>query len=300
MQTVGRFLSLGAGLQSSTLVEMIVEGDLPRVDAVLFADTKDEPKYVYQQVEYLRTRLATIDIPLVIVERPTLGLIGDIKQALTRIASMPLYTLNSKTGKRGILRRQCTREYKIDPFNQEIKGYLLEMGHARQDIKERIYVHRDVQVECWYGISIDEKYRMVAKDKQAWKKVVYPLADKMMSKGSCIRYLRERGLPIARKSSCKHCPYHDDAYWLEFSTNEPLEFEAVCQFDDWLRSDESLGTYFRRAVYSLCFLHSSLQPLREVDFAARIKARLAGKNPFQLELFTGATCATDGGASCMS
>jgi hypothetical protein len=56
-ETVASFLHLGAGVQSSTIVEMIVEGDLPPVDAVIFADTGNEPKWVYEQVDYLKSRL---------------------------------------------------------------------------------------------------------------------------------------------------------------------------------------------------------------------------------------------------
>jgi hypothetical protein len=65
-QKVARFLHLGAGVQSSTLVEMVVEGELEPVDYVLFADTGDEPPWVYKQVVYLTNRLSTVNIPLII------------------------------------------------------------------------------------------------------------------------------------------------------------------------------------------------------------------------------------------
>ena len=38
-----RFLSLGAGVQSSTLALMIAHGEVPMVDAGIFADTQAEP-----------------------------------------------------------------------------------------------------------------------------------------------------------------------------------------------------------------------------------------------------------------
>ena len=41
-----RILSLGAGVQSSTLALMIEKGEIPMVDAAIFADVGAEPKKV--------------------------------------------------------------------------------------------------------------------------------------------------------------------------------------------------------------------------------------------------------------
>jgi hypothetical protein len=45
-----RLLSLGAGVQSTTLLLMSVYGDLPKLDAAIFADTGWEPKRVYEHL----------------------------------------------------------------------------------------------------------------------------------------------------------------------------------------------------------------------------------------------------------
>ena len=47
-----RVLSLGAGVQSSTVALMIEYGELPMVDCAIFADTQNEPKYVYDSCAY--------------------------------------------------------------------------------------------------------------------------------------------------------------------------------------------------------------------------------------------------------
>ena len=49
-----RILSLGAGVQSSTLALMIEKGEIPMVDAAIFADVKGEPKAVTDWLEYLK------------------------------------------------------------------------------------------------------------------------------------------------------------------------------------------------------------------------------------------------------
>ncbi len=60
-----RYLGLGAGIQSSAIVEMMVLGILPKVDLAVFSDLEDVPSYVYQQLTYLEGRLQQIGVPLV-------------------------------------------------------------------------------------------------------------------------------------------------------------------------------------------------------------------------------------------
>ena len=48
-----RILSLGAGVQSSTLALMIEKGLIPKVDAAIFSDTMGEPVAVYDFLKML-------------------------------------------------------------------------------------------------------------------------------------------------------------------------------------------------------------------------------------------------------
>ena len=52
-----RILSLGAGVQSSTLALKIKHGEIPMVDAAIFADVKGEPKAVYTWLDWLEKQL---------------------------------------------------------------------------------------------------------------------------------------------------------------------------------------------------------------------------------------------------
>ena len=52
-----RILSLGAGVQSSTLALMIEKGQVPMVDAAVFSDTFGEPKAVYEWLEWLKKKI---------------------------------------------------------------------------------------------------------------------------------------------------------------------------------------------------------------------------------------------------
>ena len=58
-----RVLSLGAGVQSSTLALMIHKGEIPMVDCAIFADTQAEPPKVYEWLEFIKK---TVSYPVCI------------------------------------------------------------------------------------------------------------------------------------------------------------------------------------------------------------------------------------------
>jgi hypothetical protein len=266
-QCAGRFLHLGAGVQSSALVEMVVAGELEAVDAVLFADTGDEPPWVYRQVWYLAERLATVGIPLVVNMKSVHGLRADSMADASRFVSMPLYTKDPEAGNIGQMRRQCTKEYKIQPNHDWLLDWLMRHHHARcitTKTGPRRIVNRTVYIESWYGISLDEWDRAGQRG-PTWQRAVYPLIERRMHRTDCVRWLRANGLPVPKKSSCIVCPFHDTAYWLDLHLNYPDLFDEACAYDDWLRTPDAqrkLVRNMRQPVY----LHPSCVPLREVNF----------------------------------
>ena len=117
-----KILSLGAGVQSSTLALMIVKGELPMVDAAIFADTMGEPKAVYEWLVWLEKQL---NFPLYKVSK------GDLRKNIInavngtyKFMSVPFYTKNPITNKKGLLFRQCTADYKILPVNKKVRELL--------------------------------------------------------------------------------------------------------------------------------------------------------------------------------
>ena len=59
-----RCLSLGAGIQSSTVLLLACEGVIPRFDVALFADTGWEPKAVYEHLDWLEDKATQGGIPI--------------------------------------------------------------------------------------------------------------------------------------------------------------------------------------------------------------------------------------------
>ena len=59
-----RVLSLGAGVQSSTVLLMMINGEIKPADVCIFADTGNEPKEVYEHLNRLKV-MSTIPIHVV-------------------------------------------------------------------------------------------------------------------------------------------------------------------------------------------------------------------------------------------
>ncbi len=106
-----RVLSLGAGVQSTTIALMIEKGELPMVEGAVFSDTGGEPKDVYDHLAWLEKQLS---YPVYNVQWRNLKQdILDAANGKLKKFTVPFYTLDKKTNKRGSLLRLCTRDYKV-------------------------------------------------------------------------------------------------------------------------------------------------------------------------------------------
>jgi hypothetical protein len=247
-----RYLSLGAGVQSTAVLAMSVLGlkGCPKADCAIFADTGDEPDWTYAHLALLEKWAAERGFP---IHRCTHGKLSDsyLDGAIAgrkRFAAIPAWTAG-ENGRGAPLRRQCTREYKIDPIERTVRKLL---GVPRVD-------SRKLRVGCLLGISLDEIER-VRDSRTPWIENEYPLIAARMTRNDCIALIREVGLPTPRKSSCVMCPYHSDAYWRDLKTNFPEEWEKAVKFDEAIRDASKSGA--RNPI----FLHRSLRPLRSLDF----------------------------------
>src|SRR5688572_9056762 len=87
--TTTRVLSLGAGVQSTAILLMSIDGHLPPIEHAIFADTGWEPGAVYEHLGLLSIEMAEADIAL---HRVTVGNIrADALDPDHRFASMPLF-----------------------------------------------------------------------------------------------------------------------------------------------------------------------------------------------------------------
>lgn len=240
-------LSLGAGVQSSTLLMMADAGEFPaKPDFAIFADTGAEPAEVH---EYLRYLQATCSIPIVTVQE------GDYEAHLLeredndRLVSGPFHA------DRGLLPRQCTYDYKIKPIRQYLAQHLEALNLKKEP----------GSVDMWLGISWDEIQRVKPANVQ-WITHHWPLVDKRMTRTDCSVWMKQNGHPAPPRSACVFCPLMSDERRAEQKENQPVEFERACRVDEKIRHLPKLQ--------ATAYVHRSHNPLREVDFVRASRDQL--------------------------
>jgi hypothetical protein len=249
-------LSLGAGVQSSTVLLMSCVGALPKLDGVVFADTGWEPSAVYLHLAWLEKEAAQCGIPVYRVSKGNIkkdALVSQVRGHVgdgARAASMPYFVRVEGHDKEGMIRRQCTREYKVEPIRKKLRELL---GYTpRQIIPIGV-------VELWFGISRDEMRRARLSDTR-WIVHRYPLIfDVPMTRQQCHQWLAAHHFPQPPRSACLGCPFHADGEWRQMRDARPEEFAEACDFDEKIRQ--------RPDVRGHVYLHRSCQPLRDVDLS---------------------------------
>lgn len=251
-----RVLNLGAGAGSAPIVYMALMGEVA-YDCAIFADTQDEPAWVYRQLAWLERQGGP---PIHRVSG------GDLMKNLRvgknnnggRFVSIPAFT-RLDNGEVAMTRRQCTREYKIEPVEQFIRRELL-------GLKPRQRIPSNVTVTQLFGFSVDEAglaARMRKQEGSRWK-FEFPLIEAGMRKGECYRIMDQwcKEFPWMW-SSCRSCPFHSDRQWRQLRELSPDDFENACRNDESLREH---GNVVNRNMDSPMYIHRSCVPLRDVDF----------------------------------
>lgn len=239
-----RFLSLGAGVQSSTLALMIAHGEIEPVEAAIFADTGWEPRHVYEWLNWLEEQLP---FPVYRVQHGNLRTDTLAKKEGARVASVPWHMM-MPNGNRAMARRQCTMEYKVQPITRKTRELV---GLApRQRAK-------GVLCEMLIGISTDEALRMKPSH-EAWKKHRWPLIERSMSRNDCLRWMERKGYPLPPKSSCIGCPFHSDHEWRLIKA-DPISWADALEVDAAIRKQPG--------IKGQQFMHRSCVPLDQVDLS---------------------------------
>lgn len=250
------YLSLGAGWQSTALLVLAcTDPRVPKPDVAIFADTGDEPPWVYEAVGRLTVWAASYGVPVHVASHKSGESLSDWvvgrRKRGKRFVSVPIYTASPNGGREGMLRRQCTREFKLEPIHQEVRTVL---GYKpRQRVKER--------VRALLGISRDEAIRMKP-SRLKWITNSFPLIDLDIRRTDCREIVTSVGLPPPQKSACVYCPYHSDTYWSWMKHEHPDVFSGAVAFDHAIRDMTMAGRE------QPGYVHRSCQPLDQVDFSA--------------------------------
>lgn len=237
-------ISLGAGVQSSTMALMAAHGEItPMPKCAIFADTQDEPKQVYSWLDKLEKLLP---FP---IQRVTAGNLGDHvtkpyfskKNQKITAYSIPAFTKNPN-GSQGHMTRQCTTDYKVNPIDREITRQMRDSG-VKTCIK-------------WIGISLDEIHRMKP-SRRSTAEHRWPLIENRIRRHDCLLWMEKMGYPEPPRSACIYCPYHSDSEWRRLTKEE---FQSAVEFE---KKFQKAHEHFE----GIPFLHRQMVPLDQVDFS---------------------------------
>ena len=247
-------ISLGAGVQSSTMALMAAHGEItPMPKCAIFADTQAEPQTVYKWLNWLEKELP---FP---VHRVTAGNLMDdsVKIRTSKVSgkrymkgAIPAFVKKPDGGK-GLLGRQCTADYKIAVLTRKTRT----LCDWRRGEKRLL-------VNLWMGISYDEIIRM-KQSREAWIEHSWPLINLKMRRTDCLQWMASNGYPEPPRSACVFCPFHSDAEWMRLKTKEPAEFNLAVEYEKRLHEAASN----QEVLLGTPFLHDSCVPLDQVDFS---------------------------------
>jgi len=141
-------------------------------------------------------------------------------------------------------------EYKIEPITRKLRE-LVGLAHGER-------AGNEVLVTQYMGISYDESLRMKpSRDK--WIEHKWPLVDMGMRRLDCLRWMEKCGYPKPSRSACTFCPYHSDEEWRSLK-ERPADWASAVEIDELIRNGV-------RGTTEKLYLHRSLKPLAEIDFA---------------------------------
>ena len=215
-------LSLGAGVQSSTLAMMYAKKELsPMPDFAVFADTEGEPKAVYEWLNWLEKQLPfkVYRVSKGNLQENSLIIKTSKKSGNTYLPStVPFFLL--KDGKRkAMLTRGCTRDYKVRPIQKFV----------RKKCKVK-WGEKAIVANMIIGISTDEIVR-VKESRVVWAKNVYPLIENKISRQDCLDWFSKNNLNVPPRSAFTFCPYHNKTVWSNLKKNSPEEFQEVVEYE---------------------------------------------------------------------
>jgi hypothetical protein len=255
VETDWHLLSLGAGVQSSTLALMAAEGEVtPMPQAAIFADTQAEPASVYKWLDWLEAKLP---FP---VHRVTKGSLWEndlrVRTSKTsgrqyKVCAVPMFVDDPASTSNGMILRKCTRDFKVYPILRKAK----EICGVKRGQKE-------ITVTQWIGISTDERQRMKASGER-WAQNRWPLIELGMSRYDCLQWWERRGYPMPPRSACVFCPYHSNKEWQRLKTDEPEEFARAVEFERQVQE----AAQHDEVTRGLPYLHVSKKPIDQVDFS---------------------------------
>lgn len=248
-------LSFSGGTGSGAIAEMLLNGDIVCETQLLVctADPGMEDSRTYDYVAEMGERFKEAGIEHHVVKTDLWGnFLKAVKEKHSRFDTMPFWTKNKKTGKRGRLMQKCTGAYKIAPMKRIVR----EVLERDFDISRTGRPMED-SVRTWIGFSSDEVSRIKESDVK-YTYMAYPLVAKKMTKADVFAYYSKIGRPLPPRSVCTACFANDLKHFKDMYENRKHDWDKAVAVDDACRDLSCMH------VEDECYVSSTLVPLRDL------------------------------------
>lgn len=230
--------SYGGGVQTIAILCLIADGQLPKPELAVMADTGRERSSTWRYLEeYAQPLMNSINLPFHVAPHSlaTVDLYSHKGKLL-----IPAFT---ETGK---LPTFCSNEWK----RRVVERYLRSLGYGPKN-----------SVRMWLGISLDEVERM-KHSKTSWIEHHYPLIfDARLRRIECETIIERSGLPVPPKSTCWMCPNMNAQTWQSIKENDPDDYQRAIELEKQVyERDEQGGVYLHRAGQFVSEIDFSDQP----------------------------------------
>lgn len=197
-------LSFGGGRQTTAMVVLMAQGEIPRADLVVFADTGGELPETYDYIHrHMRPLLEKIEIPFHVVKGSERGY-DDLYDWFWHYSLIPT-----------VMYRNCSEKWKVKP----IFKLLEQKGITRE----------------WIGFSANERGRAArALDNKRRRKydLEFPLIEHSIDAMACENIIQRFGLPAPLKSACYYCAFQNPNRARRLYRDHPDLFEKVGLLED--------------------------------------------------------------------
>lgn len=258
-------LTFSGGKQSSCLLWMLLNGDIPRPEhlIVLTANPGMENSNTYRYVDRMFDLCWKAGIEAIKAKGPNLyeDLVGLSQTDKKRFDTPPYWTLPAELvkdrpdlktveKKQGRLLQGCTKHYKIAPMDRAIR-IVLERDFGISRVTRNLGVGI---VEKWIGFSYSEVIRM-SDPLQKYVVFRYPLIEMKMTNEDVLKYFKDRDLELPPRSVCNACFANGLGALKEMHDERPEDWKGAVAVDDSVRDWKQIGvkhpTFVSKACLSL-------------------------------------------------
>jgi hypothetical protein len=209
-------MSYGGGKQTVAIITLILQGELPKPDVIVMADTGREVRTTFEYLDRvvqpalkrigLQVEIASHDLSKVDLYRN-----GDLL--------LPAFT-RQNGGLIGKMDTFCSNEWK----QRVIRRWLKDRGVTDTDV--------------WLGISMDEAERMKPSGLN-WYRHVYPLIEiTPMHRSGCVNQIKKFGWEVPKKSRCWMCPNQSPQAWRQMHDLDNGDFERARALEAQIRQKD--------------------------------------------------------------